>query len=135
MKKMTAMVLVAAALLPSCAGSRARQNVLLPAMRLAWGSISPDVERGLTEAVAGGTLTQVQATQFLAQRDEFEDKLREDEPERNLQLTWLALRPWAEAGIGERESAGEVGAGVAASLRERVANFDDAVRRYDGGEQ
>lgn len=127
---LTGLLLVAA--LSACATDAARQNVLLPATRLAWDGISPDIDRGLTAAVAGGTLTQAQADSFLAQKSTFIDALHSEEPPA-LQILWLPLKPWAEAGIEARMEAGEIGPRVALSLQERVTNFDDALRRYDGG--
>jgi hypothetical protein len=93
-------------LLVACAGARARQHVLLPAMRTAWVSIAPEAR------VGGATEEQVSAMDAALETGFVEVG------------GWPTLRDLALVGIQMRLENGEIGIGVAALLRERVRQFD-----------
>ena len=46
--KLSKLAVITAILLPACAGFTARQEVLIPAMQIAYESIRPDVMRGIS---------------------------------------------------------------------------------------
>lgn len=101
----------------ACAGGVARERVLLPAMRSAWPSIRLQAEHIATPVEAITVAAMDQAMQIgtemaLASAD------------------WQAVKSLAVARIYERTAAGEIGPGVAASLSERVNQFDRAFRAF-----
>ena len=105
-------------LLSACAGTKARENVLMPAMHEAYVRvIERHVERGggdpgesasLREALAAGDVVGV------------------------LALDWNALRIAALRGIEARLAGGEIGPGVAASIAETLAEFDRRMAQLGG---
>lgn len=99
-------------LLAACAGVRARDEVLLPAMQLAWPAVREDADRGAAAAsldpapiVAFGAALEGGNRLVVAQQD------------------WEAVRRLAIAGIQDRVQRAEITEGVAESLREQVRQF------------
>lgn len=101
-------------LLLSCAGQKARDNVLIPSLEAAWASMRVEAERG-------GLVTP-------AQLDTFQVALQ-DRNKTVIVASWPPIRPSVAAGIKAQEAAGEIGPGVAASKWERLENFDEAIDR------
>jgi hypothetical protein len=105
-----ALFLIAAA----CAGTTARTEVMLPAMRQAWAGIRPAVER------------YVSTVDDIAQRDALtaaDAALQSGDPVAIAGVPWQLLDDAHEADVVRRVAASEIGPGVADSLRERLAKF------------
>lgn len=111
MKRSTALLTVLLLVMAGCVGSRARTGVLIPALESAWPQVRTDaVEGGLPDVTA----------------DSFGNALQTGDAMTVVTL-WPAVKDAAEAGIQGRVDAGLVSVGVAASLRERLSNIDEAV--------
>lgn len=106
----------------ACAGVAARDEALLPAMRLAWPGISMDIEQGIEAASPPPESVAYIRAETLRMTEALADGNRAAV----FAADWPNLRLVAEAGIDDREARGLIGPGVAASLRERVAVFSDA---------
>lgn len=103
-------VLLLALVLSACAGTKAREYVLIPAMEVAW---PPIAEAALREDPAAPVDLMAEA---LAARDRIALS-RVDWP-------WLMLL--AERDIARREAAGEIGPSAANLLRERILQFNES---------
>lgn len=95
-------------LLPACAGARAREHVLLPAMQVAFRGIAEDAMRA-DPTVRGAVERMRRALQ--------------DGDVRTLRREWPGIRGAAQRGARGRPL------GVAASALERIRLFDQAVRK------
>ena len=103
--------LVALLLLPACAGTSARDTVLLPAMSQAWEGISEDALYGGADPIMVGEFSlALQNDNILAIRE-----------------SWDILKGHAETGIQKQIENGIISVMVAASLRERLRMFDEAM--------
>jgi hypothetical protein len=120
-RKWTFAASVLAILLTACSGVTARREVLLPAIRTAWGSVRIGVER---EVAAQHHPT---GAAELAKADE---ALAAGVAARVMAVDWLLLEQLADADIERRTAAGEVSAGVAVSLRERITQLNAARKSY-----
>ncbi len=99
------------ALLAACAGTKAREHVLMPAMALAWSTvIAPHAERG------GASAADVAAVQVLLDSGD-----RDAAPA--IAAAWLVLERDALRGINLRLAAGEIGPNGASILRETLRQF------------
>lgn len=107
------MTMAVVLVMTACAGTKAREEALMPAMELAWQGILPDVERVAT----GEVLEQAAALTVVLEERDIHGLAAIDVP---------LLIVWADRGISERLEAGEIGPGVAASLRERLSKFTEA---------
>jgi hypothetical protein len=122
-----ALGLAAALLLAGCAGLKAREHVLLPAMKMAWAGITNDVDAGLTE------LTVDEAARVRAEQSRMTLFLDASDVDGILMVDWRLLRETAEKGILKRLRLGEVGPGVAKSLHERLVMFTRALLKLEQG--
>lgn len=112
-----ALAVITLILAAACAGTAARANVLLPAMRAAWPSIKQQAEQQALPAQvpiveAMDAAIQIGTEAALAGAD------------------WPTVRSLAFARIQARAAAGEIGAGVAASLNERVTQFGRGIEAF-----
>lgn len=98
----------------ACSGVTARENVLLPAMRLAWPQVQADAMvaptaaetaqiEAMTRALATGTVAAVKA------------------------VHWPQIQTAATRGIDKQVQDGQISEGVSGSLRERLKNFAESV--------
>lgn len=108
-------LVVSLAPLVGCAGKQARQNTLLPAIRLAWDGVRNDAEFGGAEPVALGEMNQaVLEGEALA-----------------LQAAWPPVESAAMRGIEQQLAEQKVGP-IGAELKfERVRNMDEAIERMN----
>jgi hypothetical protein len=98
----------------SCAGTAARDNVLLPAMQNDWQSIRTAVDRQVS------TVDDLAQRQALAAADA---ALQTGNPAAIAAVPWQLLDDAHEADVVRRIAAGEISPGVADSLRERLRQF------------
>lgn len=119
--KRFALGLAAIVMLAGCAGMKAREHVLLPAMKMAWVGISSDIDVGLA------TLTVDAAAQVRVEQSHMALFLDAGDIDGILMVDWRRLRQTAEAGITLRVQRGEIGQGVARSLLERLVMFTRAL--------
>jgi len=108
--------------LTACTVTQAREEALLPAMRSSWPAIEESIVRG-AEGSEGGPIIEEGILLFQG------ELAKEGGPTVDLLPTWLVLKPYSEADIAARTQAGEIGVGVAASMIERLANFEESVTK------
>lgn len=131
MNRLTLSVALVVGLLASCMSSRARDQGLLPAARLSWGSSSmgvrADIERGVNDAVADGELADpADLNTMIASLD---SALAAGDRTQLVKITWASLEPYGQRGIQDRIDDGEMDPMVALSLRERLTNFGFALSK------
>jgi hypothetical protein len=114
----------------SCSGITARQEALLPALRTAWVNVKLDVERGIDSGRTTDRLDESQGALLRTQLANFDAAVTEGIPAKIAAAPWAPLRAEAEEGITYRVNQGQIGTGVASSLRERLRNFTEAVNKF-----
>lgn len=103
--------MLTAVIATSCAGTKARENVLMPAMALAWSTvIAPHAERG------GADVVQLDNVQVLLDSGDRDAAAA-------IAAAWLSLREDALRGIDLRLAVGEIGPNGANVFRETVRQF------------
>lgn len=113
--------------LVSCSGLSARQEALLPALRLAWPSVEADVRTGIEESVLALRLVPPAAEDQRASVSRLADALAAGNPAAVASVAWAPLAESAEFGITRRIARNEISTGVAGSLRERLRNFGEGL--------
>lgn len=108
----------------ACAGLKARENVLLPTMRQTWPSIKLLAQRGAGEFAEAPRVLLV--LEIAEMSDLMEAPIDSNTITKLRQVDWPLLRVAADLGVSARETAAEIGPGVAVSLRERIVQFDAA---------
>jgi hypothetical protein len=104
----------------SCAGTRAREEVLLPILAAVWPAVSADVDSGVALLpVADREVPRLEMkTMMLGLVSRDIDEV--------LAVNWPMLLDLGLRGIKEREISFEIGPGVADSFRERLRMFSEA---------
>lgn len=110
-----------ATMLAACAGTAARQDVLLPAMSAAWASIKVQVQREASH------IDSMQAAEAVAAADA---AFATADPVKFAAVNWGVLDALALADIDRRLDAQQIGVQVAQSLRGRVVDFAAARGLY-----
>ena len=114
-----------------CAGSIARNEVLMPAIKLAADGVKSDCYRGIADAVADGDLERAAADELQTRAaglwwviaDQDRDGIVERIP------VWVELRPFGERGIQDMIDDVEIGTAGAASRIERLDLFGESPQR------
>lgn len=117
---------------PSCLGPRSKTLALFPAAELAWPAVSEDLHRGVEDGVADGDLVEGVAEKLLNEGDELAKALHAKDIEGVRAVPWTSLQPWVTRGIEDKLSDGEIGPGVAVSLREQLSNFTTTISTIQG---
>lgn len=116
-------------LLTSCLGQRTRDEGLLPAARLAWGTVDAgvrsDIDRGIADAISDGDLTD--SAPLAGQVADLESALVSGDRTQLGAISWDVLRPYGARGIQDRIDDGEMAPIVSLSLIERLNNFGFAL--------
>lgn len=123
----TIALLAASLFVQSCFGPRVKPAAVFPPAALAWPAVDEDVQRGIADAVEDGDLTQDAANALNTQALRIGTALTERDLETIRVAPWSSLEPWAERGIADKVDDGEIGPGVALSLREQLAKFTEAI--------
>lgn len=113
-----------ALVLSACAGTAARENVLLPSMLQVWPRIAIQVHDGATAAVAAAEIPAETLLVIDRESERMLDALERSDLLALASVNWSGLRPYAIRNIQDRTNAGQIGAGVAATLVERIKQFD-----------
>jgi len=119
-------------ILLACAGTAARNETLLPAIRNAWPGVQADATAGVHAAV---TTAEITAEAAVAAHKSFADAgvaLEVGDVVAIASVPWVSITGFAERGITARVMSREVGPGVASSLRERLAQFRAALSKFTG---
>jgi hypothetical protein len=105
----------------ACAGAAAREQLLLPAMAGTWSKVRPQVVRELAVA------PNAEASAAVAEVDAAFDV---GPGSRLAAVRWPLLEQLAENDIARRLAAGEIGPGVAESLRGLLADLAESRAQY-----
>jgi hypothetical protein len=119
--------------LTACAGLTARQEVLLPALQMAWPGVSESVTAGIESGRTTERLTDPEAAMLAGARDATSVALDSGDAAALAVVPWLPLRDEANAGIAHRIAEGEISTGVGESLKERVRQFTEARATFLSG--
>lgn len=125
--KKTIPVLLLLAFLQSCVSTAARENVLLPAMRIAFSGISEEIEAGLNDAHAKEEITAVELGRLLNLRDAFADGLKAGEASLVPVENWATLKIYADRGIRVMVAAGDMEEAALPIVTARRLQFEAAV--------
>lgn len=105
----------------ACAGTRARETVLMPAMAQQWShTLAPHVEAA---AAAGAVATP--AAELREKSAAMQTALDSGDRYSVSAADWNVLRPAALAGVQVRVDAKAIGPGVGLSMVEAVRQFDE----------
>lgn len=107
-----------------CMGTRAREGVGAPALNLAHEGVVADARAGVP------ALPPEQQPAASSEIDAFASAIATKDREviaSEALPRWTLIRTLAETGIQRRLGAGEIGPGVAASLRERLVRFEEVL--------
>ena len=126
MKIRTTTLALVAILFSACAGTKAREELLMPAMKVAWIAISKNVEQGIDAALDTADITPVEAAGFRSEIIAMDSALASGDPLRAADVNWHRLRRLAAQGIEARRARGEIGWGVSKILNDRLAKFHEA---------
>ena len=110
--------------LAACAGITAREEGLMRVMAGVWPNVRTVVEAGVEDAVEAGDLDEQGRAALVEEMDAMAMALESGDRHELLSVDWATLSVFAERGIAARR--GEIGPGVAASLRERNVRFNEA---------
>lgn len=110
----------------ACAGLTARQEILLPAMRIAWEGVSADVQRGIDAATTANEITVDKAHVLTLEKEKMAESLNSGDAFLMSAVDWSELVVMANRGIRDRVEKGEISPVVSPSLEERVKNFTAA---------
>lgn len=120
------LALVATLFLVACAGMQARENVLMPAMKIAWVNISKNVEQGITRSLATDDITQVEAAGLRSEIIAMDSALASGIPVKVADVNWHRLHQIAKVGIQGRYDDDEIGFAVKKILMQRLERFHEA---------
>ena len=110
-----------------CAGDRARSDVLGPAIVAVGSGIEADALRGVAFASDPDAAAVPVARFFGAIRSGDRGEVRA------AWADWAHVKLYAEVGVNRRVDSGEIGPGVAESLLERLAQYENALLAYTVG--
>jgi hypothetical protein len=116
----------------SCLGPKVDDLALFKPAQLTWPAVENDLLRGIEDGVEDGDLTVAGAETLHIHGDSMEAALRDKDRDALRLVPWGTLEPWADRGIVDKEADGEIGSGVAASLREQLANFTTVITKLQG---
>lgn len=125
----SAALLLTLFLVAACAGTKARDNVLLPAVATAWKPVKSDIKLGMADAKTAGALDASVEAVLTARLSDYDAAMVAKDRTALLVLrgSWAQFKTYAERGVTARVKAGEISAGVAQSFFERHARFEEAL--------
>ncbi len=100
--------------------------------QLAWPQVKSELEGGYVAAVADGSLSTSAADAFRSESERLQVALDEKSKSDLATVPWPAMKPYAARGIDELVASGEIGPGVADSLRVHLGKFDETILRIQG---
>lgn len=128
MNRLIAPLALVAVLLASCIGTRARNDALMPAVRMAWPEVRVDFDRGVADGLADGDLTEMAAISLRSEADMLTDALEAGDRFKLYNVLYTTeIQPWASRGIQAALDAGDLGPNGAMLLTERLSNFSAAI--------
>ena len=126
------LALACAAFLPlssSCIGRKVDDLALFSPAALTWPAVEQDFERGLADGVEDGDLVADSAAILRMEGHALEEALDNRDRDALRGVPWPAMEEWASRGIQDKLSDGEIGEGVAMSLRGQLQDFSTTLNR------
>lgn len=116
-------------LVAACAGVKARDKVLLPAVATAWTPVKADIQVGMADAKTAGELPDSEEAILNTRIADYDAALKAKDRTAMLVLRggWAQLKSYAGRGVTARVKKGEISAGVAQSFFERHTRFEEAL--------
>lgn len=114
-------IFLAALMLQACAGKQARNNVLYPALRVAYEDMQEYIAIGLADGVESEEI--VEGVAEARRRDSVTLGLMLDNEDSAAASFWFSLRPWAFRGVDKLLEDEEISEGVAEEIRESIDQF------------
>jgi len=128
MNRLCASLALVCVLLASCIGTRARNDALMPAVRMAWPEVRVDFDRGVADGINDGDLTEMAAIGLRSEADRLNNAITSGDRIALINVLYdTEIRPWAGRGITAALDAGEIGPNGALLLQERLGNFSAAI--------
>lgn len=126
-----ALLLCATAVLSGCFAARARDHILMPAVQLASDGVFEDAQAGVEDVVMDGEMTEVDAAAFMAEMAglRIAIELADRQAMADMIGTWEEMFPLVQRGINAQLSSGMIGPNGALSKLERLANYDESIRK------
>lgn len=118
--------------LTSCFSPRVDPIALWGPADMAWPAVERDYERGIQDGVEDHELSAASAGVLLQDGATLGKVIDTKDREALMAVPWDAMSHWANRGIQDKLEDGEVGPGVAASLREQLVNFTETIHRLQG---
>lgn len=119
-------------LVASCAGPHSKAITLFPAADTAWPAVEEDFNRGVEDGVSDGDISPVEAAELRSHAAKLEVALDARDVYGVRDVPWTSMQPWASRGIDDQLEDGEIGPGVASSLREQLVNFTTTIADIQG---
>lgn len=117
----------------ACIGARTKQASQFPAAKLAWPGVQGDFARGLQDGLEDGEIAQFDVDNLSKLGDQLGGALETQDLGALRFIPWSkAMRPWADRGIADKVSDGEIGPTVATELTERVVQFTETIHSLQG---
>lgn len=130
MKKLASLLVLL--VLSACAGTAARNETLLPAIRNAWTGVQADSTSGIHAALTAAEITAEAAIAAHKSIADAGTALEVGDVIAVASVPWTSITGFAERGITARVMSREIGPGVASSLRERLRQFRDGLAKFTG---
>lgn len=129
-----ALLLCSAAVIASlsgCFAARARDHILMPAVQLASEGIFEDAQAGVEDAVIDEDMTEAEAGAVMAEMAGLRFAIVEADRQAMADMigTWEEMFPLVERGINAQLESGMIGPNGALSKLERLANYDESIRK------
>lgn len=112
-----------------CAGSKARDEVLLPTARAVYPRVRADIDRGIETAQETGAINPAQAAGLIADADALQAALDLGDRAAIQLIPWAPLEGMAVLGVQNRVNNGELSEANASLFYQRIVNFRDAIDR------
>ena len=118
--------------LQACITPKIDSFALFKPAQITWPAIENDLHRGIDDGIEDGDLTANAAALLRGQGINMETALHDKDLDALRLVPWGTLDPWAGRGITDKEADGEIGPGVAKSLREQLTNFTTLINKLQG---
>ena len=124
---MRALITIALLALASCAGVEARDHALLPVAQQVYVNVRSDIDRGIADAVEDNDLDAAGAAASTALADQLGSILDSGDRAQLASFPWPTLEARAARGVPDLIDHGDVSAGGATVLLQRIVNFRDVL--------
>jgi len=119
-------------LLPSCLSPKVSDVALFRPAAATWPKVERDYLRGVTRLGETGEASGVDVQGLRSDAADMRAALAAGDRGLLRLVPWFQMRPYVDLGIRDMLEDGEIGPGAAESLTNRLAEFDQTIRRLQG---